>query len=153
MTTEHALPVKPLSESIPLPEIKPEDLELRPVTGVLAIQLRTGTYAMGHDEKDAIDKLKLTMKGLNQGQPRPEKCAVVKFLEEISDNLEHMSNQRDAECRVYSDPWMAGALSARAEATAFAIAAYRVKDLTRDLAPKFLAKVPHCDCGLHEGSK
>jgi hypothetical protein len=147
MRTDRPLPVKPLSESILLPEIKLEDLQLRPVTGILAIQLRTGTYALGHDEKDAVDKLKLTMKGLSHGQPRPEKCDVIKFLEEISDNLRHMSNQRDAECRVYSDPWMSGALSSRAEATAFVIAACRVEDLTRDLAPKFLAKAPHCDCG------
>jgi hypothetical protein len=154
MTTP-PLPVKPLSESINLPEIEAKDLELRPIQGVLAIHLRQGVYALGVDEKDATDSLKLQVKRLGYGKPRPEKCAVVKFLEEISDNLRHVSIQKDAECRVYENPWVAGALSARAEAIAFAIAAHRVEELTRDLTPKFLSKAPHCDCGLHEakGSK
>jgi hypothetical protein len=145
--TNQPLPIKPLSESMDLPEILAADLELRPIQGVLAIGLRTGTYAQGVDEKDAVDKLKLQIKRLGYGKPGPEKCTVIQFLEEISDNLWAVSRQKGAEAQVYESPWVAGSLSARAEETAFAIAAYRVEHLTRDLAPKFMAKTPHCDCG------
>lgn len=150
MTPDPVLPIKPLSESIDLPDIKPEDLELRQIQGVLAIQLRSATYAVGVDEKDAIDKLKSQIKRLGYGKPAREKCAVEKFLEAISDKLETESNQKDAEARVYDNPWVAGAISARAESIAYAIAAHRVKELARDLVPRFLEKTPHCDCGKQE---
>lgn len=143
----HILPIKPLSDGMALPEIKDEDLELRQIDGVLSLHKRLGVYAQGVDQKDAIDKLKSQIKHLGYGKPAREKCAVELFLEEISDNLEHVASQKDSEARVYGDPWVAGAISARAESIAFTIAAHKVKELTRDLTPKFLAKAPHCDYG------
>ena len=135
-----------LSDHMKLPVVPAEELEITKFEAVRVAHRKTGICAEGPSEQAAVDNLKLYLKWQNEMRQSMEKCQIVKLLESFIHDLQKFADHKGAESRIFNDPWIAGAQTARAEETAFRMVAFRATELLRDMTPRFLTHLPHCDC-------
>jgi len=129
-----------------LPVVPREELQIEKIEAFRVAHRATGVCAEGPSETAAVDKLRLHLKWQNEMRQSTEKCSIVKLLESFIHDLQKFADHKGAESRILNDPWIAGALTARAEETAYRMVAYRATELLRDMTPRFLTHLPHCDC-------